>query len=147
MFYTLLFVYKTKGTSFSLNCQSLKWVKTQYAYSELLAVELISSSSNDSSYCCTPSSPSWYPRIHPRRAFKCFTGTGLLPIYHITGKTGDFPIYPGNSTGQTSIKYSLGVFCGVFPKNTPIIAHGHIYGWASVRGFPVSVIPVLTRRE
>ncbi len=27
--------------SFSLNCQSLKWVKTQYAYSELRAVELI----------------------------------------------------------------------------------------------------------
>ncbi len=56
---------KLKPTSFSLNCQSLKWGKTQYAYSELLAVELISSSSNASSYCCAPSSPSWYPRIHP----------------------------------------------------------------------------------
>ncbi len=48
----------------------------------------------------------------------------------------DFPIYPSDSIGQTSMKYALGI-CGAFPKNTH---KGHIYGWAFF-----TVVPAVCR--
>ncbi len=53
-----------------------------------------------------------------------------IPHINWNSKTDDFPIYPSDSTTQTSIKYALGIFCGVFPKNTPmgVFTDGLLYG-------------------
>ncbi len=117
-------ILRTIVQFFSVNCQTLKWVKSPYACSDSLSNSSPASSSNASSYCCITSSPSWYPRI-PRRQ------QVLLPICHITGnfKTQDVCIYPGQR--ETNFYKNIRILWRFSSK----YALGRIYRWASVRGF------------
>ena len=117
-----------------MNCQSLKWVKSPYAYSELLAVELISGLIFERDVILLYHfQPLLVPQHSSKNSFRMLHGYSKAVSRYtiVTEKISNTSMLPWALCWEPNFyKIRLGVFCGAFPKNTPmsVFTDGLLYG-------------------